>query len=181
MTVFNIGEIRKFSGLSDADANLLAGMKPMLQKNAASLVHAFYANLDQYEHLKNLLDAKEGRRVVLAQHLQGWLVSLATGKYDDAYQEMRYKIGVRHVEVGLDPRWVIGAMSFCRGQIQPMVEADYADAADKAARVLALDKVMDLDLNIMLQSYDDRRMDMFLETTGFSKALFESMINSAGE
>ncbi len=179
MTVFNIGEIRKFSGLSDNDAALLAEMKPMLENHASTLVNAFYANLDQYEHLKNLLDAKEGRRDILAQHLHSWLLSLSTGEYGDAYQEMRYKIGVRHVEVGLDPRWVIGAMSFCRGHIQPMVEADYADAADKAARVLALDKVMDLDLNIMLQSYDDRRMDMFLETTGFSKALFESMINSA--
>lgn len=178
---FNIGEIRKFSGLSDVHAALLAEMKPMLEKHAASLVTAFYTNLDQYEHLKNLLDAKAGRRQVLAQHLRAWLLSLATGNYDAAYQEMRYKIGVRHVEVGLDPRWVIGAMSFCRGHIQPMVEADYGGAADKTDRVLALDKVMDLDLNIMLQSYDDRRMDMFLETTGFSKALFESMISSAGD
>ena len=61
-----------------------------------------------------------------------------------------------------------------------MVEAEYGGAADKMDRMMALDKVMDLDLNIMLQSYDDKRMDMFLETTGFSKALFESMISSAG-
>ena len=176
---FNIAEIRKFSGLSDSDAALLAEMKPMLEKRGPSLVTAFYTNLDQYPHLRDLIDAKAGRRETLAQHLAGWLVSLATGSYDDAYQEKRYKIGVRHVEVGLDPRWVIGAMSFCRGQVQPMVEADYGNAADKADRILALDKVMDLDLNIMLQSYDDRRMDMFLETTGFSKALFESMISSA--
>lgn len=181
MASFNIGEIRSFSGLSDSDAAMLAEMKPMLEKHAQTLVDAFYNNLDQYEHLRNLLNAKEGRRTILAQHLRGWLLSLATGKYDDAYQEMRYKIGVRHVEVGLDPRWVIGAMSFCRGYVQPMVEAEYGGAADKTDRILALDKVMDLDLNIMLQSYDDRRMDLFLETTGFSKALFESMISSAGD
>ena len=63
----------------------------------------------------------------------------------------------------------------------PMVEAEYGDAADKMARFLALDRIMDLDLNIMLQSYDDRRMDLFLETTGFSKELFESMISASGD
>jgi hypothetical protein len=176
---FNIAEMRKFAGLNEAEAALLASMKPMLDKHKDTLVSAFYANLDQHDHLRNLLDAKPGRREILGQHLAAWVVSLATGTYDEAYQERRYVIGGRHVEVGLDPRWVVGAMSFCRGQIGPMLDAEYAAAPDKMLRALALDKIMDLDLNIMLQSYDDKRMDMFLETTGFSKSLFESMISSA--
>lgn len=175
---FNIAEARKFAGLSDQDAALLQELKPMLEKHSDALVTAFYANLDQYPELVALLDAKEGRRTALAVHLRVWLLSLATGVYDESYLEGKYRIGERHVEVGLDPRWVIGAMSFCRGEIQPMIEADYGAAADKTNRILALDRVMDLDLNIMLQSYDDKRMDLFLETTGFSKALFESMISS---
>lgn len=178
-TKFDIAEMRHFAGLTDADAALLASMKPMLETYKDAIVTAFYSNLDQHQHLKDLLDAKPGRREILGKHLAAWLVSLATGKYDTAYQDQRYVIGGRHVEVGLDPRWVIGAMSFCRGQVMPMVEATYGNAPDKVARALALDKLMDLDLNIMLQSYDDKRTDMFLETTGFSKTLFESMISSA--
>ncbi len=177
---FDIAEMRKFAGLTDKEAALLTDMKPMLQKHKDGIVAEFYANLDQHEHLKNLLDAKPGRREMLGNHLGVWIMSLASGSYGDEYQTNRYRIGERHVEVGLDPRWVIGAMSFCRGKAAGMVEAEYGDAADKMDRMLALDKVMDLDLNIMLQSYDDKRMDMFLETTGFSKTLFESMISSAG-
>ena len=176
---FNIAEIRRFAGLSDNDAVLLASMKPALQNHSDQLIEAFYANLDQVPQLNQLLDAQPERREKLQAHLKAWLVSLATGTYDETYQEKRYKIGQRHVEVGLDPRWVIGAMSFCRGQIPLIVESEYGSEANKAERVLALDRVMDLDLNIMLQSYDDKRMEMFLETTGFSKALFESMISSA--
>ncbi|HSH05958.1 MAG TPA: protoglobin domain-containing protein [Anaerolineae bacterium] len=175
---FDIAQMRRYGGLSDADAALLAEMKPALEKHADAWIDSFYEQLDEFDTTKNLL---EGRRDTLKTHLRAWILSLATGQYGDAYLERRYKIGVRHVEVGLDPRWVIGAMSFCRGQIGPVIEAEYGDAADKMARYLALDRVMDLDLNIMLQSYDDRRMDLFLETTGFSKALFESMIGSAGD
>jgi hypothetical protein len=179
MSQFNLAEMRRFSGLSDAEAALLKEMKPMLEKHGPSLVQAFYANLDGYETTRNLLDAKPGRRDILGNHLQAWLISLATGNYDDDYLKRRYQIGKQHVEVGLEPRWVIGAMSFCRTQIMCMVDADYAGADDRLARYHALDKIMDLDLNIMLQSYDDRRMTMFLETTGFSKELFESMISAS--
>jgi len=178
---FDIAEMRRFGGLTDDQAALLVEMKPMLEKHGPSLVAAFYENLDEHDHLKNLLDAQAGRRETLGKHLLAWLLTLAGGSYDEAYQKRRYVIGQRHVEVGLDPRWVVGAMSFCRSQVKPMIEADYGDAADKLERFLAIDKVMDIDLNIMLQSYDDRRMDLFLETTGFSKALFESMISSAGD
>lgn len=179
MSNFDIAQMRRYSGLTEKEEELLAEMKPMLEKHADSLVEAFYANLDEYDTTRNLLDAEDGRRDTLKVHLRAWLLSLSTGDYDTAYMERRYKIGKRHVEVGLEPRWVIGAMSFCRTQIMPMIEAEYGDAPDKLERYLALDKVMDLDLNIMLQSYDDRRMDLFLETTGFSKSLFESMILAA--
>lgn len=177
---FDIAEMRKFAGLTDKEAALLTDMKPMLEKHKDGIVKNFYENLDQHDHLKNLLDAKPGRREILGTHLGAWIISLASGQYGEEYQSHRYRIGERHVEVGLDPRWVIGAMSFCRGEASGMVDAEYGDAADKMDRMMALDKVMDLDLNIMLQSYDDKRMDMFLETTGFSKTLFESMISSAG-
>lgn len=179
MSSFDIAKMRRFAGLSDEEATLLTEMKSMLERHADSLVEAFYTNLDEYETTRNLLDAREGRRESLKRHLRAWLISLSTGTYDVDYMEQRYVIGRRHVEVGLDPCWVVGAMSFCRSQIMPMIEAEYGDSPHKMAYYLALDKVMDLDLNIMLQSYDDRRMYLFLETTGFSKELFESMINSS--
>ncbi len=178
MKNFDIAEMRRFAGLTDGDAALLVQMKPTLEKHADAMVTDFYTNLDQHDTLRNLLDAQPGRREKLGVHLRAWILSLATGTYDAAYLERRYKIGERHVEVGLDPRWVIGAMSFCRSLVAPTMAAEFADTAVRLPREMALNKVMDLDLNIMLQSYDDRRMDLFLETTGFSKALFESMISS---
>lgn len=180
MSHFDIAQMRRFSGLTEVEAALLSTMRPTLERYANQLIAAFYENLDRQGTTHELLDAKPGRREALRHHLQAWLLSLATGRYDPDYMERRYVIGRRHVEIGLEPRWVVGAMSFCRGQIMPMIEADYGSSPDKLARFLALDKVMDLDLNIMLQSYDDRRMDLFLETTGFSRELFESMIAAAG-
>jgi len=174
-----IEEVKRMGLLTDEERQLLAEMKPMLEKHASSLVSAFYDHLEKFDRAREILYAKQGRVEALKGHLVKWLIGLADGSYGEAYHQERYRIGVRHVEVGLEPRYVIAAMSFCRAMAAPMIEAEYADDPKKNARWLALDKVMDIDLNIMLQSYDDRRIRQFLEVTGFSKELFENMIASS--
>lgn len=142
------------------------------------MVDAFYVQLDQVDEARRLLDAKPERRKMLRHHLGQWLMDLGNGKYSIDYRSERYVIGQRHVEVGVEPWLVIAAMAFCRSMVTAMIESEYPYARDKMQRAQALNKVMALDLNIMLQSYEDKRIDLFLEITGFSRGLFEAMIKS---
>lgn len=169
---------KQLIGLSPEHSQLVQQMRPALEKHADKMVDEFYAQLDTVDEARALLDGKPGRRQLLRHHLQHWLISLTDGSYSLAYRSQRYVIGKRHVEVGVEPWLVVAAMSFCRSMAATLVEEEYANAPDKVERALALSKVMDLDLNIMLQSYEDERINLFLETTGFSRALFEQMIKS---
>lgn len=169
---------KQLIGLSAEHSKLVQEMRPALEKHADKMVDQFYAELDTVDEARTLLDAKPGRRELLRHHLQSWLINLSNGEYPIAYRSQRYVIGKRHVEVGVEPWLVVAAMSFCRSMAAKLVEEEYANAPDKMERALALSKVMDLDLNIMLQSYEDQRINLFLETTGFSRALFEQMIKS---
>lgn len=174
-----IDEVTQLSGgLTAEEQDLLVDMKPAVEKHAAEVIDAFYENLEQNERTREILHAEPGRIERLKGHLQKWLVSLVSGSYDESYFDKRYRVGHRHVEVGLEPRYVIAAMAWCRAEaVDMIVDAEYGDASDKDARCVVLNKVMDLDLNIMLQSYDDKRVEQFLEVTGFSKDLFENMLN----
>lgn len=170
-------EVKQVGQLTDADRQLLVEMKPVLEQHGPAVVETFYAHLEQFEHLSKLLHAEPGRVERLKGHLRQWLVSLADGEYGESYFERRYRIGLRHVEVGLEPRYVIAAMMFCRATAaRQIVEAAYAGDPQKAERMVALNRIMDIDLNIMLQSYDDHRVQQFLDVTGFSKALFETLM-----
>ncbi len=172
-----IHEIKQIGQLTDEERQLLAEMKPALGKHASTVVDAFYVQLQKFENLNALLTAEPGRVEKLKGHLSAWLTSLSEGTYAEDYFERRYRIGKRHVEVGLEPRYVIAAMTFCRGFASRLiVEAEYADDPQREARMVALNRIMDLDLNIMLQSYDDHRLQQFLEVTGFSKELFETLM-----
>ncbi len=175
-----VAEVSGLGGLTDADRQLLAEMKPALEKHAPVIVARFYANLEQNERTRAILHAEPGRVERLKGHLTRWLVGLGAGSHDASYFQDRYRIGHRHVEVGLEPRYVLAAMMWCRSQVaDEIIAAEYGADAQRAARVRALNKAMDLDLNIMLQSYDDKRIEQFLEVTGFSKQLFENMISGS--
>lgn len=170
-------EIKQVGQLTDADRQLLAEMKPALEMRGTAVVEAFYAHLEKFEQLSKLLHAEPGRVEKLKGHLRQWLVTLADGEYGESYFERRYRIGFRHVEVGLEPRYVIAAMMFCRATAANLiVEAAYANDPKKTERMVALNRIMDIDLNVMLQSYDDHRVQQFLNVTGFSKALFETLM-----
>lgn len=170
-------EIKQVGHLTDADRQLLVEMKPALEQHGPAVVEAFYAHLEKFEHLSRLLHAEPGRVEKLKGHLRQWLVTLADGEYGEPYFERRYRIGFRHVEVELEPRYVIAAMMFCRATAASLIiEAAYADDPRKAERMIALNRIMDIDLNVMLQSYDDHRVQQFLDVTGFSKALFETLM-----
>ena len=169
---------KQIIGLTDQHIALVRKMKPAIEKHADEMVNDFYRQLDKVNEARALLDAKPGRRQMLRHHLRHWLIGLTEGDYSSKYRERRYVIGQRHVEVGIEPWLVIAAMAHCRSMAMRVVEAEYKYASDKVERALALSKVMDLDLNIMLQSYEDKRIELFLETTGFSRALFEQMIKN---
>lgn len=175
-----IEEMKAIGNLTEDEHALLAEMDAALSRHIPAIVDAFYDHLHNFENLNQLLNAEPGRVQRLKGHLADWLASLTDGVYDADYFEKRYRIGKRHVEVGLEPRYVVAAMTFCRGfAAQRIIQAEYADDPQKAARMTALNRVMDIDLNIMLQSYDDYRIKRFLEVTGFSEGLFETLM--AGE
>ncbi len=174
-------EIKQVTALTDEDRALLVEMHAAIENRAVEIVELFYDHLQQFEHLNAILNGEPGRVERLKEHLKQWLLTLSDGTYGDAYYERRYRIGKRHVEVGLEPRYVMAAMAFCRAHAARLiVNGEYAADAQKEARARALNRVMDVDLNIMLQSYDDHRITQFLEVTGFSRELFDNLMSGLG-
>jgi hypothetical protein len=177
-TPFEMDEMKRMAALDAESRRLMGEMRPALEKHAPAIVAAFYDQLEKFERTREILYAKPGRVEALKGHLARWLVGLADVEYGEAYFQRRYQIGRRHVEVGLEPRFVVAAMAYCRGvAAREIIEAEYGADPQREARLRALNQVMDLDLNIMLQSYDDHRVQQFLEVTGFSPQLFENLMS----
>ena len=150
-----LAELRSYIGLTDEDAALLARFRAAAEPHFAAIADEFYAVIRIHAGaFAALQDEAQARR--LHASLQVWLGELLGGTYDESYVERHARIGQVHVRVGLELRYMVTAMSRVRVSLQLLAsEAPAGDPAATAETRLAIARICDLDLAIMLESYKD--------------------------
>src|SRR5262249_14177919 len=86
--------------------------------------------------------------------LRAWLRELVSGKYDADYVQRRWKVGHRHVEIGLDQVYTNVALSRLRlGLLRRLADAWGGTADELVNTSAALHRLLDLDLAIIEDAY----------------------------
>ncbi len=153
-----LAELWSYVGLTDEDVALLSHFHPLAKPRFPAIADEFYAVVRMHKGAFAVLqDEAQARR--LHQSLQVWLGELLTGPYDEAFALRHAHIGEVHVRVGLELRFVIAAMSRVRAALRRSAAREFAaDPATSAALGQAIDRICDLDLAILLESY---KSDLF--------------------
>jgi signal transduction histidine kinase len=82
------------------------------------------------------------------------LAELFSGQYDQEYVERRWRVGYRHVEIGLDQVYTNAALSRLRHGILDLIDSSGDEpAAETLARRGSLNTLIDLDLAIIEDAY----------------------------
>ena len=146
-----------FLGLTVEDQRYLEEMRPLLEQHADALVGAFYRHLLSFEPTRDLLRDPAVKERLLAKQRE-YLLSLAGARLDEGYVAERVQIGKRHMEVGLEPRWYLGAYALYYSLLAPVVYESTRDDVVRGERTLsALVKVLLLDAQIAMEAYIERR------------------------
>lgn len=144
-------EMKSYVGLTEADARLIAQAGPALEPHLPALAELFYRKILEHPASAHILGGPE-QLARLKGTLQHWARGVLAGRYDAAYANQRTEIGRQHVRVGVPQRYVISAMNVVRIFLLDAVDRELT-GADAAATRRALNKVLDLDLNLMCESY----------------------------
>ncbi|MCH8947429.1 MAG: response regulator [Acidobacteria bacterium] len=144
-------EMKSYVGLTEADARLIAQAGPALEPHLPALAELFYRKILEHPASARILGGPE-QLARLKGTLQHWARGVLAGRYDAAYANERMEIGRQHVRVGVPQRYVISAMNVVRIFLLDAVDRELT-GADAAATRRALNKVLDLDLNLMCESY----------------------------
>jgi len=144
-------EMKSYVGLTEADARLIAQAGPALEPHLPALAELFYRKILEHPATARILGGPE-QLARLKGTLQHWARGVLAGRYDAAYANQRTEIGRQHVRVGVPQRYVISAMNVVRIFLLDAVDRELT-GADAAATRRALNKVLDLDLNLMCESY----------------------------
>ncbi len=150
-----LAELTSYVGFTEEHARTLAAIKPSLEPAFPGIVERFYEAIMANPHALAVFTGGKPQIERQKSFLAAWLEGVFSGRYDAEYLRVRARIGRTHVRIRLDQRYVIGAMNVVRRGLHEAVRARPLCANDVAAPLAhdAIDKICDIELAIMLQSY----------------------------
>jgi len=147
-----VAEMKRYLGLNEQDVDLLRQLGPRLEKHFPEMSERFYSQIPHHPHAFRVFTG-QAQIERLKKSLQVWAYGLFQGRYDDAYAAERFQIGYRHVRIGLEQKYVISAMGIVRAFLHDCLVLEVPDSDERRRFAVALNKILDLDLNLMCESY----------------------------
>ena len=146
-----------FLKFSQQDEEHLKALSEVFAPHIPDIVHSFYQHLQEFEETASLLtDELITKRLLDVQ--QSYLERLTEGNYDQQYAAERSQIGHTHNRVGLAPRWYIGTYNLYLHLLVPLICEAYRNEPERAQNaILALTKVLMLDMQLAIEAYIERQ------------------------
>jgi signal transduction histidine kinase len=146
-------EMKRYVNFTEEDSRSLAAFRPLALPHLGWVVDRFYARIMKHSVARSVLsgpDQVERLKKALAE----WADRLFAGPHDEAYYQLRCRIGRAHVKVGLRQMYMFTAMSVIRESFRQIVFRELANDPERKAHVISsLHKLLDMDLAIMLETY----------------------------
>ncbi len=141
---------KKFVGFTDEDAQLLQELGPVADMYVDEVVEGLYRQFLSFDETRAFFpDEATLRRVKALQ--RAYFLQLTQGNYGEAYLANRLHIGQVHQQIGLAPRWYMGAYSIYKQLAFPRVMTAFSHDAAKGQRIfLALLKIITLDTELAI-------------------------------
>lgn len=148
------GWLRQFVGWTPADAERVARLAALLDPALPEIVDDFYAAIERDPAARQVITGGPAQVERLKGALLRWLRELLGGCYDKQYVLRRWRIGWRHVEIGLDQVYASVAFSRLRTRLlRAFDERLGSQSQDSAASRQALSTLLDLDMAIIQDAY----------------------------
>ena len=172
-------ELKRYVGFGPADGRALRAMHPLARAHFTRISEVFYQRILQHEAARKALTEGESMVGRLRHTLVEWMDKLLTGPWDYEYYELRARIGRKHVDIALPQHYMFGAMNVLRQELNELIDTAYISDPDQLRSTrLALSKVLDLELAIMLHTY---REDLLSQQARVERlSTFGQLVGSIG-
>ena len=106
-------ELQTYLGWGPDDALRVRAVASVLAPGLPSLIDDFCAEIERHSATHKVITGGKQQIARLKQSLIRWLEELLSGPYDREYVVRRWRVGRRHVEIGLDQVYTNVALSRC--------------------------------------------------------------------
>ncbi|MFL5434896.1 MAG: protoglobin domain-containing protein [Myxococcales bacterium] len=176
-TIF--AELKRYVGFDARDAAALRGLLSVAEPHFERISILFYDRILAHEGARKALEGGESQVGHLRHTLVGWMTELFRGPWDEAYYEVRARIGRKHVAIALPQHYMFGAMNVLRQELNAVVDEAYLRNPEELRKArIAVGKILDLELAIMLHTY---REDLLSQQARVERlSTFGQLVGSIG-
>ena len=155
---------------TDEEAQILKDLQPRMEELSDAFVDEFYDYIWGFGATAKFLKDK----TIIAHHrtkIKEWFLNLFSGKYDNFYFVHLYKIGEVHVKIGLPTHYVNSAFTFVRTFALKSIEENFVDKAQHVKEIHAVEKIIDMNLDVLTSSYREEELSKFLSLSKVEKGI----------
>jgi signal transduction histidine kinase len=148
--------LKQYVGFTEASSATLRELHPLAQPSFVPIVDDFYAAIEAHPGARAAITGGPAQVERLKQTLIQWLDTMLLGPHDEAYYQVRARIGRVHVRIELPQGFMFTAMNRIRVHLLDVLRERLVDNPAALQRVsTALHQILDLELAIMLETYRD--------------------------
>ncbi len=149
-------EMKRYVGFGPPDEVWLATLQTAAEDNLERLLDGFYETIARHPDASRVFAETDGDPARLRVTLADWVRTCLVGPYDGTYATRRKAIGHAHVRHQLPQRYMLLAMNLVRQWFTGLCfEVHLADPAALQGTLRAVDKLLDIELALMLGTYRD--------------------------
>ncbi len=159
---------------TEEDTQILLKLKPQMEILADEFIEGFYDHIWGFGKTAQFLKNKK----IIEHHrikIKEWFINLFCGKYDLAYFTYLYKIGEIHVKIGLPTHYVNSAFSFVRVFVLKNIEDTFVEKKQHIREIRAVEKIIDMNLDVLTSSYREEELGRFLSMSKFEKSVLSNL------
>ncbi len=147
-------ELQRYVGWTDDDAHRVANCASLVEPEIPALIDDFYREIESHPDTLKVITGGPTQIERLKGTLRTWVAELFAGRYDEDYAERRWRVGWRHVEIGLAQVYTNVAMSRLRTGLTRAIQQRWSGEPEELwSTVRSLNRLLDLDLAIIEDAY----------------------------
>jgi two-component system sensor kinase FixL len=147
-----IEELQRYIDWQPSDQAALRRVHPLLRLDFPAIVEDFYQEISRHSQTRLVLGDNPQRPEILRRTLHSWLDDLFTGGHAEDYVQTRWRVGRRHVEIGLPQVYTSAALARLRQRLAESIDRRCVPS-ETGELHRALHRVIDLDHMIIQEAY----------------------------
>jgi PAS domain S-box-containing protein len=175
-------DVQRFVGWTEEDARRVQSLEVTLRPHLAALVDDFGQEIERHPDVRRVITGGKEQLERLKGALLDWLREVLSGPYDRDYICRRWRIGERHLEIGLDQVYVQAALARVRAGLLHALEHcwHHQRPADGDAACRSLNLLLDLELTNIQDAYHREHVRLVEEhSRAQGKLAFQALVEAA--